>query len=72
MDQTEITNNEYRQFVYYVRDSIERHLLADQIDEFAITEDEFGNEIDPPVLNWETPIDPKDEEQAAILDSMKK
>jgi Uncharacterized conserved protein len=70
MDQTEITNNEYRQFVYYVRDSIERHLLADQIDEFAITEDEFGNEIDPPVLNWETPIDPKDEEQAAILDSM--
>ncbi|HUW05342.1 MAG TPA: SUMF1/EgtB/PvdO family nonheme iron enzyme [Williamwhitmania sp.] len=70
MDQTEITNNEYRQFVYYVRDSIERRLLAEQIDDFAITEDEFGNEIDPPVLNWDTPIDPGDEEQAAILDSM--
>ncbi|HUX54996.1 MAG TPA: SUMF1/EgtB/PvdO family nonheme iron enzyme [Williamwhitmania sp.] len=70
MDQTEITNNEYRQFVYYVRDSIERRLLAEQIDDFAITEDEFGNEIDPPVLNWDTPIDPSDEEQAAILDSM--
>ncbi len=70
MDQTEITNNEYRQFVYYVRDSIERRLLAEQIDDFAITEDEFGNEIDPPVLNWDTPIDPKDEEQASILDSM--
>lgn len=70
MDQTEITNNEYRQFVYYVRDSIERRLLAEQIDDFAITEDEFGNEIDPPVLNWDTPINPSDEEQASILDSM--
>lgn len=70
MDQTEITNNEYRQFVQYVSDSISRSLLAEQMDDFAIAEDEFGNEIDPPVLNWETPIDPKDEEQASILDSM--
>ncbi|MDA9003820.1 formylglycine-generating enzyme family protein, partial [Flavobacteriales bacterium] len=29
MDQTEITNNEYRQFVYWVRDSIARTLLAE-------------------------------------------
>ena len=70
MDQTEITNNEYRQFVNYVTDSISRRLLADQMDDFAIAEDEFGNEIDPPVLNWETPIEAKDEEQASILDSM--
>ncbi len=28
MDNTEITNNEYRQFVYYVRDSTARRLLA--------------------------------------------
>ncbi len=28
MDDTEITNNEYRQFVYWVRDSIARTLLA--------------------------------------------
>ena len=28
MDQTEISNNEYRQFVYYVRDSLARRLLA--------------------------------------------
>lgn len=30
MDQTEITNNEYRQFVYWVRDSIVRFRLGDE------------------------------------------
>src|SRR5665811_1662790 len=29
MDDTEITNNEYRQFVYWVRDSIARKLLGE-------------------------------------------
>lgn len=29
MDETEITNNEYRQFVYFVRDSIARKLLGE-------------------------------------------
>jgi formylglycine-generating enzyme required for sulfatase activity len=29
MDETEITNNEYRQFVYWVRDSIAYKLLGD-------------------------------------------
>ena len=29
MDETEITNNEYRQFVYWVRDSILRYRLAE-------------------------------------------
>ena len=67
MDQTEITNNQYRQFVYYVRDSIARRKLAEQNDEFAISEDQFGNPIDPPTLNWEIPIDPTDEGQAEIL-----
>src|SRR5690606_13889777 len=28
MDQTEISNNEYRQFVYYVRDSLVRRIIA--------------------------------------------
>ena len=28
IDQTEITNNEYRQFVYYVRDSIAKRILS--------------------------------------------
>lgn len=38
MDDTEITNNEYRQFVYYVRDSIATTMMGD------FTEDEYGNE----------------------------
>jgi len=67
MDQTEITNNQYRQFVYYVRDSIARRLIAEQNDEFIIAEDEFGNPIEPPTLNWEVPIDPEDEEQREIV-----
>lgn len=67
MDETELTNNEYRQFVYYVRDSIMRYLLGQQLDDFIITEDQFGNPIDPPRLNWETPIDLEDEEMKEIL-----
>lgn len=70
MDQTEITNNQYRQFVFYVRDSIARRLLSQQIEDFAIEEDEFGNPIDPPVLDWFVPIDMRDEEQQEILREM--
>ena len=43
MDETEITNNEYRQFVYWVRDSIARTMLGQQFDEFLNTEDRDGN-----------------------------
>ncbi|HQK37006.1 MAG TPA: SUMF1/EgtB/PvdO family nonheme iron enzyme [Bacteroidales bacterium] len=70
MDETEITNNEYRQFVYWVRDSIIRRMLAAQIEDFAISEDQFGNPIDPPYLNWETKIDYKDEEVNNILQEL--
>jgi formylglycine-generating enzyme required for sulfatase activity len=70
MDDSEITNNEYRQFVYWVQDSIMRRMLAAQIEDFAITEDELGNPIDPPLLNWETEIDPNDEEQNNILNEL--
>ncbi len=56
MDDTEITNNEYRQFVYWVRDSIAHTILGD------FYEDDYGNEI----LDWELPIDWQDE----ILDDM--
>ncbi len=67
MDETEITNNEYRQFVYWVRDSIMRRMLGESNEEFLISEDENGNPIDPPTLNWETEIDPQDEEQNEVL-----
>ena len=33
MDETEITNSEYRQFVYWVRDSIALKMLADKVEE---------------------------------------
>jgi formylglycine-generating enzyme required for sulfatase activity len=59
MDDTEITNNEYRQFVYWVRDSIARVKLGENgfEEDFLITEDDDGNPIDPPYLNWEEEID---------------
>ena len=39
MDETEITNSEYRQFVYWVRDSIALALLARKADEMDLGED---------------------------------
>ncbi|MCQ2227957.1 MAG: SUMF1/EgtB/PvdO family nonheme iron enzyme [Bacteroidales bacterium] len=70
IDETEITNSEYRQFVYWVRDSIARRLLGDQFDEFLITEDALGNEIDPPFLNWDEELDWTNTEYAEILEEM--
>ncbi|MFC2087417.1 SUMF1/EgtB/PvdO family nonheme iron enzyme [Bacteroidota bacterium] len=70
MDETEITNNEYRQFVYWVRDSIVRKKLGEQLEEYLISEDIYGNEIDPPVINWEIPIDAENEEVKEILSEL--
>ena len=39
MDETEITNSEYRQFVYWVKDSIALSLLARKADELELGED---------------------------------
>lgn len=59
MDETEVTNAKYRQFVYWVRDSIIRERLADPAyggnDLFKITEDRLGEPI-PPRLDWNRPI----------------
>ncbi len=57
MDETEITNNEYRQFVYWVRDSIARQMLSETFPEFMVSEDEMGNFYDEPKLNWLDPIE---------------
>ncbi len=51
MDDTEITNNEYRQFVYWVKDSISHTLLDNYY------ETEAGEEL----IDWEMEIDPTDE-----------
>lgn len=72
MDETEVTNAEYRQFVYWVRDSIIRERLADPAyggdDTYKITEDEYGEPITP-YLNWSKPIPwrkPNEDELRAI------
>lgn len=70
MDETEITNNEYRQFVYWVRDSIARRMLGDQFDEFLNTEDRDGNPIDPPTLNWDERIDWNDPDYQEALSGL--
>ncbi len=63
MDETEITNNEYRQFVYWVVDSIARRMLGEAgVEGFLIEEDEFGEPIDPPLLNKRERI-PWDEQE---------
>jgi gliding motility-associated lipoprotein GldK len=55
MDETEITNNEYRQFVYWVRDSIARRTLGEAgNDNFLVSQDIYGEDITPgPQINWE-------------------
>ncbi|MDR0348120.1 MAG: SUMF1/EgtB/PvdO family nonheme iron enzyme [Tannerella sp.] len=59
MDETEITNAKYRQFVYWVRDSLIRERLADPEyggnDLFKITEDRYGDPVTPH-LDWNRPI----------------
>ncbi len=72
MDQTEITNNKYRQFVYYVRDSILRTKLGEcQVpDREYFMVDKEGNPVDPTVINWEERIDPEEETTAAVLEEM--
>lgn len=72
MDAHEITNSEYKQFLYWVRDSIIRERLADPAyagdDFYRITENEYGDPI-PPTLNWSIPIPwtrNTEEEEAAI------
>lgn len=60
MDQTEITNNEYREFVYWVRDSIARRMLGEgeNADAYVISQNpETGEQYDNPVLIWDEKID---------------
>ena len=72
MDETEVTNSKYKQFLFWVRDSIIRERLADPAyggnEAFKIEEDREGNPITPR-LNWSRPIPWKnanEDEQRAI------
>jgi formylglycine-generating enzyme required for sulfatase activity len=72
MDQTEITNNKYRQFVYWVRDSILRTKLGEAgiADREYFLVDEEGNVIEPNVINWDEKIDPEEETTIGIIEEM--
>jgi len=72
MDQTEITNNKYRQFVYYVRDSILRTKLGNAgiADREYFMVDVDGNVIEPNVINWEEKIDPEEETTKTTFEEM--
>jgi formylglycine-generating enzyme required for sulfatase activity len=71
MDQSEITNSQYKQFVMWVRDSILRTRLADPSyggdETYMITEDKNGDPVTPH-LNWNKrlPRKPNEDEQRAI------
>ncbi len=61
MDETEITNNEYRQFVSAVADSIARKILGEAgREEYLISDDKFGQPLDNPMLNYKKSIDYND------------
>ena len=70
MDETEVTNSKYRQFVSWVRDSILRTRLADPAyggdETYMITEDKNGDPVTPH-LNWKKPLPRKmnEDEQRA-------
>lgn len=70
MDETEITNNEYRQFVAAVRDSVARRILGEAgIEGFLVEEDSYGEPLDPPILNKKAKIDFKDADvRQALID----
>ncbi len=72
MDETEVTNSKYRQFVQWVRDSIIRERLADAgYDEYRIEEDKNGDPVTPH-LNWAKPLPWRnpDEQEEEILNSV--
>lgn len=72
MDQTEVTNSMYRQFVEWVRDSIIRERLADPSfggdETFKIEVDKYGDPVTPH-LNWAKAIPwrkPTEDQQRAL------
>jgi sulfatase modifying factor 1 len=71
MDITEITNNEYRQFVYYVRDSIAHRILGEDVNEdHLVFEDQYGVEVEPATVNWGEPIYWNDDDEREALADM--
>jgi len=72
MDETEITNNEYRQFVNWVRDSIARTILSQSKPDLYLTSKnrKTGQVYDPPYLNWKPKINWNGKLEMPLLDPM--
>lgn len=71
IDDSEISNNEYRQFVYWVRDSIaHRALFEDGRAEHAIETDQYDQPIDPPYMNWDEEIAYDEQDVRDVLEFM--
>jgi len=70
MDDTEITNNEYREFVYWVRDSIARRLLGETYTDFLITESSRGVPLKEATINWDEKIDWDDADYQMAMDEL--
>jgi formylglycine-generating enzyme len=69
MDETEITNNEYRQFVNWVRDSIARKLLVDNgIEGYGIEPDYDLNPNAEDRIDWSQQLRYDDPEVREILE----
>ena len=67
MDETEITNNEYRQYVDWIRDSIIRKELAVQgVEDFILKDSEgqpFEDRDGEPIINWDASLDTKKDDE---------
>lgn len=70
MDETEITNSEYRQFVNWVRDSIARKALVAEGREEFLLPDQDDLEEDEKLLDWDKELDWNDEEYSETLNSL--
>jgi len=77
MDETEITNNEYRQFVYWVRDSIAHTLLGEADIETKYGHflkhrrgEDAGELIEPRLINWREKI-PWNSTDEEVIDALR-
>lgn len=70
IDDTEITNNEYKQFVVWVRDSIARKMLGETYPEFLRSETPAGVPLDQAVINWKPRINWQDPDVRLALEEL--
>ena len=72
MDETEVTNSEYRQFVNYIIEYMKRDLLAKKVEGYAIEkgEDEPVEEGEEPQIDWRKKIDMRNEDVRAALEEL--